>query len=120
MGKYSGGNLGKASWRIDGMNWQEVTSETRVTYPVNTTVYFKMEPYKGYYRHPYVVNANGSYYSPGYGETFSVTLNEDKLVKLNFSQYVPTGDAGVWGYVVTMLASAGTAAGVYFGTKKKK
>lgn len=120
MGKYSGANLGRAYWSLDQKNWYEVTNEYSNKVNAGTTLYFKMDPYKGYYRHPYVVNANGSYYSPGYGQTFSVVINENKTVKLNFSQYVPTGDAGVWGYVVTMLASAGTVAGVYFGTKKKK
>ncbi len=124
MGKYSGANLGNASYSLSGKDgsWVPVTSTTgtQITVPAGTTMWFKMVPNNGYYRHPYVVNANGSYYSPGYGEIFSVYINENKTVKLNFSQYVPTGDAGVWGYVVTMLASAGTAAGVYFGTKKKK
>lgn len=122
VGKYSGANLGRAYYSFDQKTWYEVTTTTGTSFATaaGSTVYFKMDPYQGYYRHPYVVNANGSYYSPGYGQIFSVVINENKTVKLNFSQYVPTGDAGVWGYVVTMLASAGTAAGVYFGTKKKK
>lgn len=123
MGKYYGAGLGRAYFSTNGTTWTEVTSTTGVTatVPTGSTVYFKMDPYSGYYRHPYVVNANGSYYSPYIANgIFSVTVNENKVVKLNFSSSVPTGDVSMWQYVVAAFASAGTATGIAVSTKHKK